>query len=288
MNTPRNAHGRNVQGGPRLLLVGGGRMGGALIRGWLDRGLTSPDRLVVVEPGPDAAQAMAALGITVVPSPDRIGDGVSPGPAPDLVILAVKPQIMDQVVPGYRPLAESGAPFLSIAAGRSLASLAALLGDTVPLIRAMPNTPAQIGRGITALCANPHVPAALRDLAGALMAAVGQVVWLETESQMDAVTAVSGSGPAYLFAMIESLSAAGEKAGLPPEMAETLARATLCGAAELAWSSSRPAGELRAEVTSPGGTTAAALEILLGREGLEPLMARAVAAAAQRSRELAG
>lgn len=258
-------------------------MGGALLAGCLSRGIVGASAVTVIEPGAEARDAAAKLGVKAVADPAAHG-----GPAPDLALVAVKPQAMDDVLPAYRPWAEAGTVFLSIAAGRTVASLGRALGSGAAVIRAMPNTPAQVGRGVTALFAGVGVPDAARDRATALMSAVGDVVWLDNEGLMDAVTAVSGSGPAYVFHMIEALAAAARAAGLSPEMAETLARATVTGAAELAYRSDETAAALRQQVTSPGGTTEAALKVLMASDGLSALMTRAVAAAKKRSEELAG
>lgn len=269
-------------GMPRLLLVGGGRMGGALLRGWLEKGITAPESITVVEPAAPAREALEPLGVTAQESGEEaLAD------AWDTVVLALKPQVMDEARI-YAPLAKGGAVFLSIAAGKPTDYFLTLFGDDAAIVRAMPNTPAQVGRGITALYATEAVDDDGRALATALMEAAGEVVWLEDEALMDAVTAVSGSGPAYLFYLIECLGEAGRAAGLDPEMAAKLARATVTGAGELAFRSSEPPSTLREQVTSPGGTTAAALEVLMAEGGLEDLMVRAVRAAAERSRELAG
>ncbi|MGE0651943.1 MAG: pyrroline-5-carboxylate reductase [Alphaproteobacteria bacterium] len=265
-----------------LLLVGCGRMGGALLQGCLARGIVTADAVTVVEPAEAARAEATTLGVRAVAD---VGDAAAA--APDLILVAVKPQVVDAVMPAYARFAGRSV-FLSIAAGRTTASFERLLGDAAAVIRAMPNTPAQVGRGITALYATGRVDAGGRDLAAALMGAVGEVVWLADEAQMDAVTAVSGSGPAYVFHLIEALAAAARAAELPDDLAEKLARATVTGAAELAFQSSEPAGRLREQVTSPGGTTAAALDVLMGEGGLTDLMTRAVAAAAKRSKELAG
>lgn len=272
-----------ADGGPKLLLVGGGRMGGALLKGWLDEGIAAPQAVTVIEPDGETRAALAALGVRVLPAPDEIFGRES---GFDLALLALKPQVMD-VAQAYAPLGRAGTVFLSIAAGKTTAYFRTLLGEAAAVVRAMPNTPAQVGRGITALYATPEVGEAGRALAGRLMEAVGEVVWLDDEALMDAVTAVSGSGPAYLFYLIECLAAAARQAGLADEMAERLARATVTGAGELAYRSAETAATLRQQVTSPGGTTAAALEVLMAEGGLEDLMSRAVAAAADRSRELA-
>lgn len=260
-----------------LVLVGCGRMGGALLQGWLAGGLP-PSSAHVLEPAP--APWLRASGVHL----DRLPD--SP---PAALVLAVKPQMMEAALPSVVPLAGGGTLVLSIAAGTPLAAFEAAFGSGAAIVRAMPNTPAAIGQGITALVGNRAASMQALALAEGLMGAVGETVILSDEAQMDAVTAVSGSGPAYLFHMIEALSAAGIAAGLPEELATRLARATVTGSGALAAASSEPAAALRAAVTSPGGTTAAALEVLMdAREGLPPLMVRAVAAAAARSRELAG
>ncbi len=265
----------------RLLLVGCGKMGGALLRGWLEREL-EPTKVTVVEPGTGARDEVAALGATVVARLDEIEAGLQPA----FVVLAVKPQMMEAVLPDCRRFVAPGVAFLSIAAGTTLATFEAALGGESAVIRVMPNTPAAVGRGMSVLCANAGVTESQKAIAGALMAAVGEVAWIDDEAMMDAVTGVSGSGPAYVFLMIETLAEAGVEAGLPRELATQLARATVAGAGELARLSEEPAEQLRRNVTSPGGTTAAALEVLMAEDGLPELMKRAVAAAAKRGREL--
>jgi pyrroline-5-carboxylate reductase len=266
---------------PALLLVGCGKMGGALLRGWLGRGLAR--RYVVVEPGPGAGDFAANPQVEVLASPDEIRADFETG----AIVLAVKPQVMGAVLPDYRRYARSGALFLSIAAGKTLGSFSQALGERAAVVRAMPNPPAAIGRGIAVGCANPAVAPAQRALAERLLAAVGDVAWVADEALMDAVTAVSGSGPAYVFLLIECLAKAGVAAGLPEELAARLARVTVAGAGELARLSAGSAAVLRENVTSPGGTTRAALDVLMAKDGLEPLLTRAVLAAARRSRELA-
>jgi pyrroline-5-carboxylate reductase len=262
----------------RILLAGCGKMGSALLDGWLERGTPSSD-IVVIEP---AAPVAASDGLRVVKGANDVPAGFKP----DVVVLAVKPQQMDAALP---PLAtHSQAVFLSIAAGRTLASFARSLGEDAAVVRAMPNTPAAIGRGITVAVSNAKTTAAQREACGGLLAAVGTVEWVEDEALMDAVTAVSGSGPAYVFLLAETLAEAGVAAGLPQALAERLARATVAGAGELLQRSREPASTLRENVTSPGGTTFAALQVLRGADGMPNLMARAVAAATARSRELAG
>ena len=266
---------------PALLLVGCGKMGGALLNGWLERSLAQ--RLVVVEPGPGAAGFAGKPGVEVLAAAEAIAADLVPA----VIVLAVKPQAMEGVLPAYRRFAAGGALFLSIAAGKTLASFARALGGDAAVVRAMPNTPAAIGRGIAVACANARVSPAQRALAERLLAAVGEVGWVQDEALIDAVTAVSGSGPAYVFLLIECLAKAGEAAGLPAGLATRLARATVVGSGELARLSPESAAALREAVTSPGGTTRAALDVLMAKDGLEPLLRRAVLAAAKRSRELA-
>lgn len=270
-----------------ILLVGAGRMGGALLKGWLAQGI-EPGRIFVQEPSPAAETAELLKG-----------SGISIGAASDLtapaavVVLAVKPQIMDVVVPSVAPVAGPGTVVLSIAAGRTIESLAKHFQPGTAIVRAMPNTPAAIGRGISALYANAAVTSEQAKTCEALMAAAGETVWLDDEALMDAVTAVSGSGPAYVFLLAECLAQAGEAAGLSSELAAKLARATVSGAGELLHRSDLEPAELRRNVTSPGGTTAAALRVLMGDDipgdtgPLCGLLRAAVAAAARRSGELA-
>ncbi len=263
----------------RILLVGCGKMGGALLAGWLATGVAAND-VVIVDPSPPDDKI--PTGVTRVADPDLVPASFQP----DIILLAVKPQTMDQAIPFYRRYGD--ALFVSIAAGRSLASLAGLLGPSTAIIRAMPNTPAAVRRGVTVLLANEHVSAPRRTLCESLMAAVGEVAWIADEVEMDAVTAVSGSGPAYVFLLVEALAMAGQDLGLATDLAEALARATVVGAGELLRQSPLPAASLRANVTSPNGTTFAALQILGAPGGLTDLMRLATAAAARRARELAG
>jgi len=266
---------------PALLLVGCGQMGGALLRGWRARHLA--ERHVVVEPGPGAAAFANQPDVIAVAAADQL----PPDLKPDAIVFAVKPQLMGEVLPAYRRFAGGGTLFLSIAAGKTLGFFARQLGAAAPVVRAMPNTPAAIGRGIAVACASRAVAAAQRALAERLLGAVGEVGWVDDEALIDAVTAVSGSGPAYVFLLIECLAKAGVAAGLPAELAMRLARATVAGSGELARRSAEPAARLRDSVTSPGGTTRAALDVLMAPDGLESLLTRAVLAAARRSRELA-
>ncbi len=269
-----------------IILVGGGRMGGALLAGWLDKGGIAAGDLAVVEPDEaTAARLRAEHGVQVAASPAD----VALDRPPVLVLFAVKPQIIGAVLPAYAQFALLPDPpvFLSIAAGATLSGLGAGLGMSAAIVRSMPNTPAAIGRGITVACPNAHVQPAMAELCTHLLGAVGDVAWIEDETAMDAVTAVSGSGPAYVFLLIECLADAGVAAGLEPALAERLARATVVGSGALAGLSDDTAATLRRNVTSPGGTTAAALEVLMADDGLAPLMKAAVRAATERSRALA-
>lgn len=258
-----------------LVLLGCGKMGSALVAGWLDAGL-SPAAVAVIEPHP--SDWLSATGVA-------LNGGLPPSPA--VVLVAVKPQMIGEALPFLTSLGGGETLFLSVAAGTPIAAFETVLGAGTPIVRAMPNTPAAIGRGITAIVGNTRVSAAQLDLAEALLGAVGQVVRLEVEAQMDAVTAVSGSGPAYVFHLIETLAAAGVAEGLPAELAMQLAKATVAGAGALAEAADESPAQLRVNVTSPGGTTQAALEVLMDEaEGFPGLLKRAVKAAAERSREL--
>ncbi len=259
-----------------VFLVGAGRMGGALLRGWLAAGFP-PRSLAVAEPnaGPEIAALLNQHAIAAKPES-----------APDLIVLAVKPQIMNEVLAGIAPLAGPHTAVLSIAAGRTVASIAAHFPPGTAIVRAMPNLPAEIGRGITAAYANAQVTPERRSLCDALLRAAGEVAWIGDESLIDAVTAVSGSGPAYVFHLAECLADAAVAAGLPPELAAQLARATVTGAGELLHRSPLSPAQLRENVTSPGGTTAAGLSALMAEPSLKTLIRETVAAAARRSREL--
>ncbi len=253
-----------------------------MIAGWRDRGLT---RAVVVEP---ARAAVAALGL---PPSIVVVDDAAAVPAdfrPDIVVLAVKPQVMDGVVPPYRRFADGGAQIVSIAAGKTLAYLAHQLGDGAAVIRVMPNLPASIGRGISVAVANARTTTGGRDLAEMLLAACGEVAWVEDEALLDPVTALSGGGPAYVFLLAEVLAEAGVACGLPPALARRLARVTVAGSGELIRESTEAVETLRQNVTSPGGTTLEALKVLMAADGIQPIFSRALAAAASRSRELSG
>ncbi len=265
-----------------LLLVGAGKMGGALLSRLLDHGL-DPRGVIVQDPEPtgDIANLLADRAIDVLPMVDELSE------PPAVILLAVKPQVMDQALPQVARLAGPDTLYLSIAAGRRLAGLEKHLPAGAAVVRAMPNTPAAIGRGVTVAIANAAVSPIQRALADRLLAAGGHVMWVDDEALLDPVTAVSGSGPAYVFLLVECLAEAGRAAGLDADLAERLARHTIIGAAALLEHSEHDAATLRKNVTSPGGTTAAALEILGGPDGLKKLMVAAVAAATKRGRELA-
>ncbi len=261
-----------------IVLAGAGKMGGAMLSGWLSRGL-DPRRVAVIEPQPSGEiAALAAQGVRLNPSPGEVG-------AVATLVVALKPQAFREAGPMLKSLAGSSTLVVSIMAGMTIASIEQVCGGCV--VRAMPNTPAAIGRGITVAVAASRVSAGQRAVADALLRATGAVEWVGDESLMDAVTAVSGSGPAYVFLLAEELARAGVEAGLPPELATKLARATVAGSGELLHRSELAAATLRQNVTSPGGTTAAALELLMGPDGMQSLLSRAVAAATRRSKELA-
>ncbi len=262
-----------------LALVGAGKMGGALLTGWLAHGLDAKSVLVIdPSPPPESVTYLKSVGIRAV--------GAVPADADArVVVVAVKPQVIKDILPTLRPLVGRDTIVVSIAAGTTLKQLEAGVGGAA-VVRTMPNTPAQVGRGVTAAVPNGRVSKANRALVDELLSAVGQVVWLPDEKLIDAVTAVSGSGPAYVFHMVEALAAAGVAAGLDVASATQLARATVTGAGELLHQSPLDAGILRQNVTSPNGTTQAALKVLMGRGGLTALMKKAVAAAKKRSREL--
>jgi pyrroline-5-carboxylate reductase len=263
-----------------LLLVGAGKMGGAMLDGWIARGL-KPKKIVVIEP--QAGKTVKAL--------KRRGLALNPkgkDAAATAVVIAVKPQTAPDAVPPLASYVGKSTLVLSIMAGRTIGFLEKSLPPGSAIVRAMPNTPAAIGRGIAVACPNGNVSTRQRKLATDLLAAIGKVEWVGDEALMDAVTALSGSGPAYVFLLAEAMAQAGIAAGLPAALAEKLARETVAGSGELMHRSPLPAATLRGNVTSPGGTTAAALEVLMGRDGLAALMTRAVAAATRCGRELAG
>ena len=264
-----------------LVLGGGGKMGGALLAGWLNKGMDAD--IIVVEPNSKTASAISKKhGIAVV---ETVGD-LDADLTPETVVFAVKPQSMDDVAPAYGGYAGPDTVFLSIAAGRTIAYFEDKLGPEAAIVRAMPNAPAAVGRGITVAAANGQVTGQQKSRCDGLLGAVGDVAWVDDEGLMDAVTAVSGSGPAYVFHLIECLAQAAEDVGLAPDLASRLALQTVSGSGELARLSDDEAAQLRINVTSPGGTTQAALEVLMGDDGLQTLMTAAVRAAEIRGREL--
>ncbi len=265
-----------------LLLVGCGKMGGAMLSGWCESGIAAAG-VTVVEPqgAPDFANR---ADVTVIAD----AAGIGPDFDPQVVVFAVKPQQMDKVAPDYARFASPGTVFLSIAAGTTIGYFEDRLGGSAAIVRAMPNTPAAIGQGITVLCPNGNTGDAQAALCHALMLAVGEAVMVDDEALIDPVTALSGGGPAYVFLLIECLAEAGVQSGLPAELSARLALATVAGAGQLALTGGEAPAILRKNVTSPGGTTLEALNVLMADDGLQPLLTRAIAAATHRSRELAG
>ena len=264
-----------------LVLAGAGKMGGAMLRGWLSLGMPG-DRITIVDPFvSDDMQALA----------EQHDIAINPGPlseAPEVLVLAVKPQMLDEAAGDIAAYVGPGTLVVSILAGKTIGDLTARLPSKA-VVRAMPNTPAAVGRGITGAAASAETSAAQQELAKALLAAIGGVVWLDDEGLIDAVTAVSGSGPAYVFYLVECMAKAGEAAGLPADLAMQLARATVEGSGELMHrDAGTDAAQLRINVTSPGGTTATALDVLMAEDGLAPLMQKAIAAAKKRAQELSG
>ncbi|MCA0432725.1 MAG: pyrroline-5-carboxylate reductase [Proteobacteria bacterium] len=264
-----------------LVLIGAGKMGGAMLEGWLAAGV-DPRQVAALDPAPpqEVADLIARHAVRLNPSPASITDA-------EVVLVAVKPQVMDAVLTPLHGLAASKPLILSIAAGKTIASFESHFGADASVIRTIPNTPAAVGRGITAMTANANVSPAQMELAEKLLQSIGEVVRVADESLIDAATAVSGSGPAYVFYLTECLTAAAEAVGLPPDVAVKLARATVAGSGELMRQSGIDAGTLRQNVTSPKGTTYEALQVLMADKGLKPLMTEAVKAATRRSRELA-
>jgi len=264
-----------------LVLVGAGKMGGAMLEGWLKSGV-APEQVVALDPSPPP-EILALLQKHRI----RHNPAVATLKDAEVVLVAVKPQVMEDVLPGVASLKASRPLVVSVAAGKTIASFARHFGEDAAIIRTIPNTPAAVGRGITAMAANGNVSPAQLALATSLLAAIGEVVTVADEGLIDAATAVSGSGPAYVFYLTECLAAAGVSAGLPRDVAVKLARATVAGAGELMRVTGEEAATLRQNVTSPKGTTYAALQVLMAENGLEPLMKEAIAAATRRSRELA-
>jgi pyrroline-5-carboxylate reductase len=264
-----------------IVLIGAGNMGGAMAMGWVKSGIAG-DQIIAADPNPPEAMKLR-LGEAGI----RFAASAPEGVTAAVIFVAVKPQVMDQVLPAYKSLIGEDTIVVSIAAGKTLAFLETHLGSA-PMVRAMPNTPAMIGRGVTGAFANGRVTDAQRALVHALLEVSGPVEWVETEALIDAVTAVSGSGPAYVFYLAECMAEAGRKLGLPADLAMRLARATVSGAGELLHQSPDEAAQLRKNVTSPGGTTAAALAVLMADDGMQPIFDSAVKAARDRAEELAG
>jgi len=263
-----------------IVLVGAGNMGGAMALGWIKNGIAASS-IIAADPNPPEAMKsrFGEAGLSIVSAaPEGLKAGV--------VFVAVKPQVMGDVLPAYRALIGPDTIVISIAAGKPLTFLEAQLGEAA-MVRAMPNTPAMIGRGVTGAFANGRVSEAQRKLVHSLLEVSGPVEWVGSESLIDAVTALSGSGPAYVFYLVECMAEAGRKLGLPADLAMRLARATVSGAGELLHQSSDDAAVLRSNVTSPGGTTAAALDVLMAEGGMQPLFDAAIEAARDRAEELA-
>ncbi len=263
----------------QLVLLGAGKMGHAMLEGWLARGL-NPRKVTVIEPQPaKSVKALVRRGLKLNP---KIATEAS------AIVIAVKPQIAPEAMPALAGYVGKHTLALSIMAGRPLHFLADALPAATAIVRAMPNTPAAIGRGITVAVPSARVSARQRKQASELLAATGSVEWVKDEALMDAVTAVSGSGPAYVFLLAETMTQAGIAAGLPAGLAARLARETVAGSGELLHLSKLDAATLRQNVTSRGGTTAAALSVLMGPDGFGRLLTEAIAAATRRSQELAG
>lgn len=264
-----------------LCLVGAGNMGGAMLAGWIDSGIAA-ERLTIIDPkpGPKIAETLNKHGIRSVGAPPEHYQ-------PDILVIAVKPQIMADLLPSLAPLAGSDTVSVSVAAGSPISLIERHLGNG-SVVRVMPNTPALLRRGISVACPNQAVTAGQKRQVTELLKAIGKVEWIEDEKQLDAVTAVSGSGPAYVFHLAECMTKAGEAEGLPHDLAEVLARETIAGAGEMLSQLDEDAAQLRKNVTSPNGTTAAALSVLMGEDALEDLVKRAIAKARRRSEELSG
>jgi len=264
-----------------LVLVGAGKMGGAMLEGWL-KGGADPKKIAAIDPGPpeEVKALLERHGVRLNPPVSSITDA-------EVVLVAVKPQVMEEVLPNVVPLGRSKPLILSVVAGKTIATFEKFFGGDAAVIRTIPNTPAAVGRGITAMAANANVKPAQLELARILLSSIGEVVTVDDEAMIDAVTAVSGSGPAYVFYLTECLAAAGEKMGLPSDLAMQLARATVAGSGELMRVSGQPAATLRQNVTSPKGTTYAALQVLMAENGMQPLFDKAIEAATLRARELA-
>ena len=268
----------------KLLLVGGGKMGKAMLAGWLKNSLT-PQDVIVVEPFEATGRALIdTYGISIVRDAEALPADINP----ETIVLAVKPQMMDAAIGAYAKYTGPDCLFVSIAAGKTIRYFEQHLGDNAAIVRTMPNTPAAVGRGITVGYPNANVSEAQRTWADELLHAVGVVAWVDDEAHIDAVTALSGGGPAYVFLLVEVMAKAGIAAGLPEELSMKLARTTVAGSGELLHQASEEASTLRQNVTSPNGTTAEALRVLMAEDALQPLMTEAIAQATKRSRELAG
>ena len=266
----------------RLILAGCGNMGYAMLKGWLKSGKLAPAETFVVEPNAELRARAAELGSRVA---SEVG-GIPADAVPEIVVIAVKPQVIREVTADYRRLGNGKTTFVSVAAGTPVSTFLEILGSSTPIVRCMPNTPASIGKGMMVVYANDHVTREAKDFVGDLLSASGEVATIADEGLMDAVTAVSGSGPAYIFHFIECLTSAAEHAGLPEDTARLLAMQTVYGAASLAAESREDPAVLRRQVTSPNGTTAAALGVLMGEDRLKNLLTEAVEAARLRSIEL--
>jgi len=265
-----------------ILLVGCGKMGHSMLSGWTDRGM-DPNRVHIVEPNEDVASLLSKKGVKVFNQNCEIPSQF----VPTIIIFAVKPQVMELVVPNYSHFKSESTVFLSIAAGKKIAFFEQHLGDDAAIVRAMPNTPAAVQRGITVACGNTQVSNPHKQQCLSLLRAVGEAEWIEDEDLIDAVTAISGGGPAYVFLLTEAMTKAGVDSGLPQGLSARLARATVSGAGELMRQSDEHPSTLRENVTSPGGTTEEALRVLMSDDAWQTLMDRAIAAATARSRKLA-
>lgn len=266
-----------------LLLVGCGKMGGAMLEGWLEMGLL-PQQIYIIEPHAPIAEELRSRGLSAVTVQSELPADLDPG----IILFAVKPQSMDIALPPCTGYQSPNTTFLSIAAGKTISYFENILGAEAAIVRSMPNTPAAVRRGITVATPNNNVTDEQRNFCSNLLEAIGEVAWVNDEGLIDAVTALSGGGPAYVFFLTECMAQAGIDAGLPSELSAQLARATVSGAGELMRQSDETPSTLRENVTSPGGTTAEALKILMAESGWQPLVTDAIAAATARSKELAG
>jgi pyrroline-5-carboxylate reductase len=267
----------------KLLLAGCGKMGGAMLAGWLEQGIP-PENVTVIEPNDDTAAALRTqYSVATTTSSKNIDISTKP----NVIVFAVKPQIMDAVAPAYARFVDTDVVYLSIAAGKPISYFENILGKNASIVRAMPNTPAAVRRGITVNCANDQVSTEQIALCEDLLSSIGEVAWVDDESHIDIVTALSGGGPAYVFLLAECLGKAAIKAGLPEHIAKRLARVTVAGSGELLHRSNEDPATLRQNVTSTGGTTAKALEVLMADNGWQPLLDEAIAAATNKSRDLA-